>query len=176
MPTHLPEYVDPHRLANKGESLTGEIAAASMVRLSELLLEKKADIAVKLVFGYGQQRRITVSGTINTDLVLKCERCLGPMPWPLQTEFMLVLVKAGSQGDIPPEYEQYIMESDRVRLYEMIEDEILLSLPQVAKHAEEDCLATEYLQTDTKHEEDGLEIDQETGRKNPFDVLKNLKI
>ena len=179
MPTHLPEYVDPYRLANKGESLSGDIAVASMTRLSQILMEKKASVAVTLAFGYGERRRVTVSGTIATDLVLKCERCLGPMPWPIQIDFKLAMVKAGNQGEIPPEYEQYIMDSDRVRLYEMIEDEILLSLPLVAKHAAEDCHAMDYLQTGAEHKDadqgTGQEAGQETERKNPFAVLKDLK-
>ncbi len=86
MLTHLPEIVDPYRLANKGESLSGVIAAASMPRLSQILIEKKAGISVDLVFDYGEQRRLTVNGTITSDLVLQCERCLGPMQWPLQLE------------------------------------------------------------------------------------------
>lgn len=175
MPIHLPEYVDPYRLAIKGESLSGDIAATSMTRLSQILMEKKAGISVTLAFGYDEQRRLTVSGTIATDLVLKCERCLGPMPWPLQSEFTLVMVKTGSQGEIPPEYEQYIMDSDKVRLYEMIEDEILLSLPLVPMHTEEDCPAVDYLQASTVSRAAGQENGSNAGRKNPFDVLKNLK-
>ncbi|HED15448.1 MAG TPA: hypothetical protein ENI64_01310 [Gammaproteobacteria bacterium] len=175
MPTHLPETVDPYRLAKKGESLSGDIAVDSMPRLSQILVEKEASVAVKLVFGYGEQRRLTISGTITTDLVLKCQRCLGPMPWPLQLEFTLVLVKAENQGEIPPEYEQYIMESDKIRLPEMIEDEILLSMPLVAKHATENCPAAGHMQTDTASDSVGQENGSETERKNPFDILKNLK-
>jgi len=166
MPTHLPESVDPYRLAHKGESLSGEIPVASMARLSQILTDKKASVSVELAFGYDDHRRLTVSGTITTDLVLKCERCLGPMPWSQQLAFILVLVKAGNQGEIPPEYEQYIIDSDRIRLSEMIEDEILLSMPQVAKHAEEDCPVGA---------EAGHAGSSEIEQKNPFDVLKNLK-
>lgn len=167
MPSSLPESVDPYRLAIKGESLSGDIAVASMSRLSQILLEEKGKVSVTLVFGYDEQRRVNVSGTISADLVLKCERCLGPMPWSLQTGFLLVMVKAGSQGEIPPEYEQYIMESDRIRPHEMIEDEILLSLPIVPKHADADCPAMDYMQVGAASEE--------SERKNPFDVLKDLK-
>jgi len=175
MLTHLPEYVDPYRLANKGESLSGDIAVASMARLSQTLMQKDASVSVNLVFGYGEQRRLTVNGKVNTDLELKCQRCLGPMPWPLQLEFTLVLVKAGNQGEIPPEYEQYIMDADKIRLYEMIEDEILLSMPLVAKHATEDCPAAEYLQTGATGKQAEQENDSVTERDNPFEVLKNLK-
>ncbi len=171
MPTHLPEIVDPYRLANKGESLSGDIAVASMARLSQILVDKETGVSVKLVFGYGEQRRLTINGVIDADLVLRCERCLGPMPWPLQLEFTLVLVKAGNQGEVPPEYEQYIMESDKIRLSEMIEDEVLLSMPQVAKHETEACPAAGYLPASNTDKEN----DSDTERKNPFAVLKNLK-
>ncbi len=80
-------------------------------------------------------------------------------------------MKAGNQGEIPPEYEQYIMESDKIRIPEMVEDEILLSMPQVAKHEADDCPVDRSLQTGNASEDTG----SETERKNPFAVLKNLK-
>ncbi len=172
MPTRLPDYVDPYRLALKAESLSGDMALASMKRLAQELVDNKGSVAVQLDFSYDEQRRAMVNGRITTVLTLKCERCLGPMLWPLESEFTLVIIREGDPGEIPPEYEQYIMESDRVRLDEMIEDEILLSLPIVPRHADEDCPAMSLLQSGTEQQDAGQ---QDTERNNPFEVLKDLK-
>jgi uncharacterized protein len=105
------------------------------------------------------------------ELVLRCERCLGPLRERVEGETVLRLVDAeletaDEDGDVLP------VGAEGVYLKDVLEDELLLTLPLIPRHASvEECEpdAVRWLQPD------GDEGAIETQTENPFDILKNLK-
>ena len=86
--------------------------------------------------------RVIVRGRVKAQLTLTCQRCLGPVTRALTTEFKLVWVHSDAQAAaLPPEpYEPLLSASGRVKVSELLEDELLLALPIVAVHATpEEC-------------------------------------
>ena len=85
--------------------------------------------------------RVIVQGRVKAQLTLTCQRCLGPVTRALTTEFKLVWVHSDAQAAALPEpYEPLLSASGRVKVNELLEDELLLALPIVAVHATaEEC-------------------------------------
>jgi uncharacterized protein len=103
---------------------------------------------------------------VQAELVMRCERCLEPVTQSIKSDFRFGLVSSEDEaGLLPREFEPLLVEGSELSLVDLLEDELLLSLPIVARH-EDAC--SELLQ---KHKKDEG-VQQDTYR--PFAALKDL--
>jgi uncharacterized protein len=66
-----------------------------------------------------------------------CQRCMQAMRWPIQVKSRIALVSDYNAADRVPEgLEVFLVEADSVSVRDLVDEEILLALPQVARHAE----------------------------------------
>lgn len=127
------------------------------------------DIKVELKFDFAGHIPC-IKGHITAELQLKCQRCMQPMTHTIDNDFKLGLVLNEEQMDkLPDDFEPYLVVEDSNHLPDMIEDELLLSLPLVPMH-EHEC--SEYLNTEETQQEDVNSKKEE--KENPFSVLKDL--
>jgi uncharacterized protein len=72
---------------------------------------------------------------------LTCQRCLAPMRWPVESSSRVALIASEKQADrVPEDLEPVLAEDDRLRLRDLVEEELLLALPIVPLHADpKDC-------------------------------------
>lgn len=167
--SRLPEYVDPYHLANNGESLEGTMDIRGMDRLQPLLQEQGAPIRVSLVFSLDDRRIPVISGRVRAQLPLLCQRCLETMIRDVDAEFSLAVVKSPAQAErLPANLEPLLLEDGNLSLRTLIEDELLLALPLVARHDPRECHVGAELEADA-----GAPVEEE--KKNPFAVLESLK-
>lgn len=167
----MPLRLDPLKAADRGLSLQGEIALASLERLAPLLLENDGDVSCQFAFYRDENGARKLRLSYRAELVLSCQRCLGPVKQLVEGESLLHLVDADVQTENPDE-DVLLVGTEEVYLADILEDELLLALPLIPRHATlEECEpdATHWLQPD---DEKGT-IEAQTG--NPFDILKNLK-
>ena len=80
---------------------------------------------------------LTVRGSVQ----LTCQRCLAPMRVMVDGSARIVLVASEAEAErVPAEFEPVRAPEGRIRLRDLVEEELLLGLPIVALHAsEEDC-------------------------------------
>ena len=168
----LPLQIDPFRLAEARRVLEGRIALRHMKRLASALSNTEGEIEVSLEFGIDNMGVPFVSGALQANLSLICQRCLEEMNMPVETELALGFVRSSVEAEamIGP-YEPYIVESVPVDLMDIIEDEILLSLPQIPMHPFEECPARELYEQAAEQGEQ----ENEVSRESPFHVLAGLK-
>ena len=121
-----------------------------------------------------------VSGRITGQVGLACQRCLGLQMQSVDVELKLAIVGHDSEFAAPPEFEAWETGDGAVvrpKLGEVIEDEVILALPLIARHEDEaDCgqlpvAFGEAGSATAETEPDG----EEGGKTNPFAVLKELK-
>lgn len=168
----LPVQVDPYRLAEQGREYDGVLPLRQMKRLSPLLATDEGGATVSLRFGVDEMGVRFLQGSIRVSLQLRCQRCLEPMAWPVDTELALGFVDSTAEADrLPGGYEPYIVESVPLVLGDIIEDELLLSLPQIPMHDLDNCPAQEYVEP--QDEQDAQQ--DKAGQDNPFQVLADLK-
>jgi uncharacterized protein len=182
----LPASIDPWQAVARRAAFTGAIPLTAFPRLRGLLVEdalREAPAAeFALVFERDSAKRPVVLGSVQAMLPLECQRCLGVVEHRVTAEIRLLLT-AGETATEPPEpYEALPVVTDRVAPLDLIEDELLLALPQIPMHPVGACRAGEGLVIAPVVAESGSaqttpdnEITTETGRRNPFAVLAGWK-
>ncbi len=87
-------------------------------------------------------------------------------------EFYLGLVKSESEGDrLPDRYEPLIVETGSVSVAAIVEDELILALPIIARHPELEACSAQVPLVKGLRQDEG-EAPKE--RVNPFSVLGKL--
>ena len=166
----LPIKVDPVRTAQKRLDYDGIIKADLLSRLAGSTQSVISDANVSLSFDLDQRRIPFIRGNANIDVMLTCQRCQGEFPHTLSVEFCYSPVRDEEAIDkLPEAYEPTIVdENGEINLTQLIEDELMLELPQVARHDVDGCkIGTHNLSFG--------DIPVADERPNPFAVLKNLK-
>ncbi|MDH3343121.1 MAG: YceD family protein [Gammaproteobacteria bacterium] len=167
MPKQLPETTNFLKQAERNVTLEGVMPLARLERLSELLSSNSGELSAILRFS-SDKGYLELQGKVDASLDLICQRCMGPMKHEVSGQFKFGLMTSEEYEDkIPPDADPYLLEGDEQSVVEILEDELLLSIPIAAMH-EEEC--SEFLQQ--QNEERRVEKE----KSNPFAVLKDLKI
>ncbi|MAT52359.1 MAG: nucleic acid-binding protein [Porticoccaceae bacterium] len=162
----LPRHLDPRKLVTAGSSLNGEASTAEMERLGDAVESAAPYARVSLDFGRDEMGNATVSGSVALEVELECQRCLMPVGYSLAGTFSLGIVWDEEQAkNLPKRLEPWIVGAESADLYDMVEDELLLTLPIVAYHKPEECKGTRSYSTG----------DVEDTAENPFGILAQLK-
>lgn len=163
----LPRQGDPRKFAQHGVSLEGVIPVSELPRIIEATENSDGEVQVKLGFTISEERKKVVIGNASADLALVCQRCLEPVTVPVESNISLAIVwDEEAAKALPERFDPWITGEGMADLYDMIEEELLLSLPAVAYH-EEPCL-------DSKLYSSGKPVEVKK-EKNPFQVLEQLK-
>ena len=160
----LPQQIEPVGLAEVGRSFRGEVPVSKLSRLGELLASKDGNLKVQMDFRLDERRIRTLSGTIEGEISLVCQRCLGPLRFPVDLSFCLGIVTSESEIDrLPDGYEPLLVSGEPLQTTVVIEDEILLAVPAIPLHeGDEGCVT-------------GYENRPAPAKDNPFAVLEKLK-
>ena len=135
-----------------------------MTRLSELLMDSRGMVDLKLVFCRSEDGIRSITGRYETNLQLVCQRCLEPFTVNLARKINVGIIFEGATLKKQPEtLEPLVLKQETIVLAEFIEDEILLGLPLSPMHNPEDCAAGE----------PAKEYSQ--AGPGPFQILKELK-
>jgi len=171
MSNRLPDIIKPLHLADTRQSKSGYLPLDIMPRLAPLLADVRGSADVDLEFGIDEQKVRYIKGQLRTTLCLVCQRCFEGMPYPVNTEIMLGMVTTMDEADLLPEsYEPLLLNEPVISLPDMIEDELLLLLPQVIRHGEDECSVEMDYSTPRQQESD-----EQGETQNPFAVLEQLK-
>jgi uncharacterized protein len=167
MSQRLPQRTDLLAMADAGRMLKGQIEVASLDRVLPLLHGTEGVLQVVMQIDTDPDGTRYVAGTIEGRIQLLCQRCLEPVAWPLNLAFRLGLVRDQEEASrLTPRYEPLIVTAEPTRLADVVADEVLLAMPQVPVHPEQEaCLAPQT----------GTDSPEEIQRENPFAVLAKLK-
>lgn len=170
MLNRLPEIIEPLHLADKRGELKGQIAVSSLPRIADLLFDDSGLVTVELFFGR-EGHLPKIEGRVQTVLQLKCQSCLQAIEWPVDNVVKLGIVKSVEQANrLTEDYEPLLVVEETMLLKDLIEDELLLNLPDYPKH-QHSCFVppSDTNKTDTPAQ------DSTSVRENPFSILATLK-
>lgn len=140
-------------------------------RLAEEVGAQSGDVRVTLDFAIDAQGRREIRGHLEAELQLPCRRCLSPLAQPVESEFLLGMVTSDAlAAELPSTHEPVLVEDEQLNLLTVVEDELILSLPQVVYHDEVDCKVSR----DQLTSGEDAEASREPAA-SPFDVLRHLK-
>lgn len=170
----LPLEVDPIRLATRGEHLQGTIPLKQMKRLISALSCSEGEVFIDVEFSVDINHVVILTGQIKTDAKLICQRCMGEMELPIALDFQLAFVRSEAEMERLPEgYEATLIDNTSMMLSDIIEDEILLALPPIPKHLDDNCSSDNVAEGWSSQQNEPNTENVE--RDNPFDILASLK-
>jgi uncharacterized protein len=165
MQKKLPESVDFLKQVERNACFEGAWPVSRFERLAEVICSNQGEVKARLRFGT-RAGTPCLDGAVQAELELRCERCLDPVIKHIESDFRFGLITSEDEADLlPKEFEPLLAQNYELSLLELVEDEVLLSLPIVARHDEE---CSEILQ---QHEANDS-VQQDTYR--PFAALKDL--
>jgi DUF177 domain-containing protein len=131
--------VDPWRFCRDAQSWETRSDVAAFPRLAHEFTQ--GALFCRVVGRVDQRGSLSLQVSISGEVGLTCQRCLGSMPYTVGLERTLYLARNEAELerlDALPDSDA-IQAGERLSLVELVEDEVLLSLPLAPMHAEGEC-------------------------------------
>ena len=175
MSSRLPEFVDPWRSADQKRHFSGTVELEKLPRLTDVLMSTEGEAVFELIFDRDDKRRSRIKGSVRATMVLQCQRCLEAMLLPVDISLDLAVIEVPEEAErLPEETEPVQVEDGLIRLLDLVEEELILAIPQVPMHAREQCSTESADAMKDAAESSEQESVSETSD-NPFAVLADLK-
>lgn len=192
--TPLPEFVDPRVWAEQGNTIDALVELKFLPRILDLVDQTQVHepVGLTLRFGFDEQKRPQVTGRIQAQLVLVCQRCSKPIEFVVDEPLSAHPV---AKADMPTNnsrkdgqgweddfvYHENAQGQVGLAPLKLAEDEIILALPLVAMHdADDPSCQVAWVDPDLARwsDEDRIneaKADDIDNPDNPFAVLASLK-
>jgi uncharacterized protein len=136
MPGGASKLRDVRKLADARATLDLDIPVAELPGLPGELIYGAGFVHAHLQFGREQGFMVAQVG-LRAQLELICQRCMGPMPMPIETNSPVLLIESEADAEAAPvEWETYLAAEGRLNLAALAAEELLLALPVVPLHAD----------------------------------------
>ena len=166
----LPEYADARKIFLQNQELSGSISLTDLTKLDGILNSDKGSLIAHLRFFENKSGQRIISGILKAKIEVLCQRCLQPLDLVIEDDINLILVETERKAKGLEEiYDPWISETHKIKLTDLVEEQLLLALPIVCLHSDPNCL--EKLDYDLQI---GLE-NSDPGLQNPFRELELLK-
>ena len=143
----LPLVVRLGTLAQNKTKIKGYLTIEKLPRLSLVCLPSRTPIEAILDFGLNTAYScVSLKIEVAAKLALECQRCLSPMQWKTQFENRLYLVESDAQARcLPNSADYYVCTSGKISIVDLIQDELLLVIPQNPMHNSKDECNPEFI-------------------------------
>lgn len=156
--------LDAQGLARSGTTVERDYPITEFARLRDRLAEVTGSARVRAEFAL-QGGFATAQLAVEAEVVLTCQRCLGPVSRRLESASPLVFAPEDTP-ELPPDHEAIGVDPLRLDLAALVEDELILSLPLIAQHASTEACNAPGVATKP--------LDEAPEMRRPFAGLKDL--
>ena len=169
----LPSTLDVRKAATRGVDVKGTLKPLDLQRFRGLLADDSGAIEAVLSFSRDEENRYLIHLAVTADVIVTCQRCLEQLPLTLACENTVAVVWTDEQAaHLPRHLEPLVVEEEACKLWDVVEDELILALPPFSYHDTEKCqqiLAR--FNAEQAPAGDALTVE----KPNPFNVLAQLK-
>ncbi|MFI3256305.1 MAG: YceD family protein [Psittacicella sp.] len=150
---------------NRQALYNGFISSSNFPRLIDTVLKINSDLSTSIEFSKDEVDNYIINLKIDADVTLMCQRCCEDYVYHIRIE-QLYMGKRNNYNFIDPNYEEITPdENGDIDILSLIEDELLLALPIIPMHLQNDCSIKDDTQSFGQIEE----------KENPFAILNKLK-
>jgi uncharacterized protein len=131
---------DPKEFCRRNEKLEGGVPVAGFPRLAALCSNPSDELKWWLEGSHSASGDIQLDLTVSGKLDLVCQRCLDTFSYSLDSKISLLLAATEEEADemesrlADNDPVEVIVGGDSVNIMELIEDEVLLSIPLSPRH------------------------------------------
>ncbi len=164
---------NPERCQRERHEYSGEVLITDLPRVLEVAASGKGELFVDMKFALEKGGVVIILLEIKGSVELICQRTLEPFMQEVVNEVELAAVQSEKQMEfLSSHYEPILMNEGWLDSKEIIEEEVLLALPVVAKSILSDC--------DLNHDQAYCSASKSQGdiapvKENPFAVLAGLR-
>lgn len=129
----FPKTIDLFCAIKKQKYYEGNIVLSSLFRLHDKA--KNSGDSISFGLGFNKVAGIgTIDGFVRGIIKLECQNCLQLLEFEVDSAIKLAIVQSGKEALIPDDYEPLLCNQEKIILTDIVEDEILLSIPGFPKH------------------------------------------
>jgi len=139
--SHQP-VIDGLEFASAGATQQGVWPLSDFPRLRDALAADSGEVAYEITGVRDDRGRPALRLQVRGTLLLRCQRCLEPMPFEARTDETLVLAATLAESHAEPADARgpdRVVAGREMALRELIEDELILAVPYAPRH--ESCSA-----------------------------------
>jgi uncharacterized protein len=147
-----------------------KIPLAELPRVSHELIGKDGEASGHVHFSR-QMGHAVADLEVKAAPEVVCQRCMQSMRWPVNVKSRIALVSDYDAADrVPDGMEVFLVEGDSVSVRDLVDEEVMLALPNVPRHAEDSECARQKVQLPGEPDEP----DDEPDTQKPFAQLGEL--
>jgi uncharacterized protein len=135
--SNLKRISDSFAFARDGRVLEGTLPVSALERLQDMLADDRGEISFRIAGLKGERGEALLALKVAGDLTLACQRCLEGIRFTIDIDSRLELVPEGaemSQDELEDDSRDFLPVAGGLEVAELIEDEILLTLPVAPRH------------------------------------------
>lgn len=135
MSRDYPDSINPLKAAQGGRIFAGTIPLARLERLHELAADPgQGEFAFQVSFHLDEHANVRAELCVSGEMQLICQRSLQAYAQKIDSRSVLGIVCEERAAEaLPEDYEPLLIEDWRLRIEDLIAEEILLSLPLVPR-------------------------------------------
>ncbi len=192
MAERIPQRIDHYRYTDKGVTLEGIITELEsdkdLLRLQASVINQQGVIHYHLEFDKDRIDNRFVHGHIEAKVIMQCQRCMENFSLDLNCDVSIAFVHDDFEQKQAEDSGYDVFWLSEKELFDpriLIEDELLLALPQIAMHPESDYGTACQIQYPVPENKQNFDLDAAVSESeqneivpeedNPFAVLRQLK-
>jgi len=170
MSREYPDWISPNRAAEGKRIFSGTIPLSRMKRLAALLVDAKGEASFMAAFRTDIDQRVIIDLQVEAALPLVCQASLEVYDEQVKRNCELAVIESESeQFELPENYEPVQTENGRLAIATLVEDELLLGLPQIPRKP-----GLQVIEYSTGGQTFKSETLPEGSSKNPFSALQDM--
>ena len=175
MSREYPDWISPGRAAEGKRSFSGTIPLVRMKRLVPLLVDAQGggslgEASFVATFRMDLDKRVIIDLQVEAALPLICQASLEVYDEQVMRSSELAVIEhLSEEADLPSNYEPVQTEKGRLAIASLVEDELLLALPQIPRKP-----GLQKVEYSTGGKVIKKAEPSEGAKKNPFAVLQDM--
>ena len=123
-------FINPRKLARTRASWHGTLSRNTFPRLKECVKQLVDDIEIDVQFCLDDQSRVRLKGIAKCQAAIECPRCMKPVEQLVAANIDACIVCSDQHArETMKDCEPVIVESEKVALQILVEDDLILSIP-----------------------------------------------
>jgi uncharacterized protein len=133
------KLLDIGPLADEGAEVDFSIPLKEFPRVLPLLAAPDGTARGRVNFAR-EGRLVVAQVTVKAEVALLCQRCLSPLNWTVDSTGRAALVATAAEAErVPEALETVLAPEHRISIQDLVEEELLLALPLVPRHENDEC-------------------------------------
>ncbi len=170
MSRDFPDWINPWAAAQGRRTFSGTVPLKRMKRLARLLEDNDGEVAFEATFRLDEDRRPVIDLAVSGSLQVLCQASLAPYTAPVERRSALGVIESEAEMSLlTPDVDPVLAEEGRLAIAELVEDELILALPQVPRNP---AIEPVTYRSGGAEQESGTVEPGDEQKENPFAVLK----